>query len=48
MAFLNDIQQKGKEHEWHATWIHPDFIDRTGLHYFWFYKECLHGLPGQG
>lgn len=39
MPFLNDIQQKAKETEWHATWIHPGFIDRSGVHYFWFYKE---------
>ena len=39
MPFLNDIQLKAKETEWHATWIHPGFTDRSGVHYFWFYKE---------
>lgn len=39
MYFLNDIQQKAKETEWHATWIHTGFVDRGGVHYFWFYKE---------
>ncbi len=39
MPFLNDIQLKAKETEWHATWIHPGFTDRNGVHYFWFYKE---------
>ncbi len=39
MPFLNDIQLKAKEKKWNATWIHPGFIDRDGVHYFWFYKE---------
>ncbi|MBQ9767318.1 MAG: family 78 glycoside hydrolase catalytic domain [Lachnospiraceae bacterium] len=39
MPFLNDALLKGKETKWNATWIHPDFIDRNGVHYFWFYKE---------
>lgn len=39
MPFLNDIQQRAKETEWHATWIHTGFVDRSGVHYFWFYKE---------
>ena len=46
MPFLNDALQKGKETEWHATWIHPDFIGRDGVHYFWFLKQFdLEELP---
>ena len=46
MPFLNDALQKGKETEWHATWIHPNFIGRDGVHYFWFHKEFdLNELP---
>lgn len=46
MPFLNDALRKGKETEWRATWIHPDFIDKDGVHYFWFYKEfTLEELP---
>lgn len=39
MPFLNDALRKGKETTWNATWIHPDFVERTGVHYFWFYKD---------
>ncbi len=39
MPFLNDIQQKAKQTKWHATWIHTGFVDRGGVHYFWFYKD---------
>lgn len=46
MPFLNDALQKGKETEWHATWIHPNFIGRDGVHYFWFLKRFdLEELP---
>lgn len=39
MPFLNEALQKGKQTKWNAQWIHPDFIDREGVHYFWFFKE---------
>lgn len=45
MAFLNETLRKGKETEWHASWIHPDFIDRNGVHYFWFFKEITVEKP---
>lgn len=38
MPFLNEALQKGKDTKWDACWIHPDFIDRDGVHYFWFHK----------
>ncbi len=39
MPFLNEALQKGKETDWNATWIHPEFINRDGVYYFWFLKE---------